>query len=256
MSARILTDMNNRFMVFGVTSSVALISCSSGADMANSISEIQENLEACAYYIGEPYSDIERTRFLLNEAEQKCANARKAIALFREKYPHETQLHAQIDDLISSNFDDDLDLVIERIQDSRKFYDSGEGEKFFAAEEAKANDPFPYTAIINCSLQAFKYEGIPVMACMSNDYNSGTLRVRSGDTLQVYQGWQLQNANEYPITIRGLEIPLGPQFNIKIENYKDDLLLSMSIIDNDENIIYQGVAEKYETLEYEQFESD
>lgn len=112
------------------------------------------------------------------------------------------------------------------------------------------NDPFPYTAILTCSLNAFQNTGIPLMACMSSDYNSSALRVRNGDSLEVLKGWQIQNSDKYIFTERGLEIPLSRESSVKVTNYKDNLLLSMQVIDNDGNVLHKDVAERLDTIEF------
>jgi len=248
--------MRNWVGMAAIASSAALVSCSPGADMADKISVIEQDLETCAYFLSEPLSDIERARSLLNDAEQNCTKAQTGIISFREKYPREVELHSRINELVSSNFETDLDVVLRDIRNKKNFYYSAEGEKSFLEEELRISDPFPFTAILNCSMTAFENSGIPLISCMSNGRSSGTLRIRSGDSLQVLQGWQLQNSTEYVMTERSLEIPLPSKFSIKIENQQENLLLSMKIVDNDGNNLYQGVAEKYETLEYEQYEND
>jgi hypothetical protein len=118
------------------------------------------------------------------------------------------------------------------------------------AEVVAEHDPFPYTAILTCSLSAFKNTGIPLLACMNSEYSSSSLRIRNGDDLEVLKGWQVQNSEKYVFTDRGLEIPLGRISSIKIPNNNENLLLSMQVLDNDGNVLYNEVAERFDTLEF------
>jgi len=117
-------------------------------------------------------------------------------------------------------------------------------------EVVAERDPFPYTAILNCSTSAFQNNGIPLIACMSNDYRKSTLRIRNGNELDVLQGWEIQGSKKYLVTKRGLEIPLSRISSIEVKNYNRNLLISLKIVNNDGDIIYQTVAENFENIEY------
>lgn len=117
-----------------------------------------------------------------------------------------------------------------------------------SCDNQKNADPFPYTAVMVCSPFAFKNMRIPISACMRNEFNQTTIRIKNNGNFNVLQGWQTINYPDLVQTERGIEIALTKEFEIKIQNASDELLLSMEIYDIDGNIIYKEVAEKYDKI--------
>lgn len=244
-----------RLKILTIIISVIYVSgCSPSIDQSKFLEEIETDLEKCSYFLGEEPYDIERAKSLYAEADKHCGSAKSKIDTLRSNFSGDSEVNNKIENTVTKYLGENIEDTIKQIKSARKFYNSEEARKLFLEKHLKENDPFPYTAVITCSLSAFKHTGIPLMACMSSEFNDSTLRIRNNDDLEVLKGWQIQKSEKYIATDRGLEIPLSRKSSVKILNYSDDLLLSMQVIDNDGNVLYKEVAEKFDTLEFNNFE--
>ena len=242
-----LVRLRNRSLILLALSSGA---CAPVVDQGKALEAIEADVESCSHFLAEDPYDLERAIFIYREADKYCGNAKKGINELRGKLPGDSELDPKIKSLISKYLESDIEQTLREISSSRKFYEGEGGRNYFLEKEMKENDPFPYTAILTCSLSAFKYTGIPLLACMSNEFRKTTLRIRNGNELEVLKGWEIGNSESRALTDRGLEIPLARDSSVKIQNASDDFLLSMRVVDNDGNVIFSEAAEKYQTIEF------
>jgi hypothetical protein len=101
-----------------------------------------------------------------------------------------------------------------------------------AVEQKKAREEyakkFPFTAVISCSLGESSL--IPLNACFFNRYTQTELEVKNGADYRMYTPRDLSSAGQ--VTDRGLEIPLQKSFSIKAQNAGENVLLTVTVIDN------------------------
>lgn len=101
-----------------------------------------------------------------------------------------------------------------------------------AAEQKKAREEyakrFPFTAVISCSLGESSL--VTLTACFFNRHTQTELEVKNGADYRMYTPRDLFEAGH--VTERGLEIPLQKSFLIKAQNAGENILLTVTVIDN------------------------
>ncbi len=104
-----------------------------------------------------------------------------------------------------------------------------------AAEQAAANDdPYPYTAVLNCGMNGF--DNINLMACMGGDVGT-EIELNNNGQYGLYKVYNLPS--DWQQTERGVEIPLAKTFGLKMQNSSENLTMGLRIFDNSGNILFQ-----------------
>lgn len=104
-----------------------------------------------------------------------------------------------------------------------------------AAEQAAANeDPYPYTAVLNCGMNGF--DNINLMACMGGDVGT-EIELNNNGQYGLYKVYNLPS--DWQQTERGVEIPLAKTFSLKMQNSSENLTMGLRVFDNNGNILFQ-----------------
>lgn len=121
----------------------------------------------------------------------------------------------------------------------------------YAAEQYKArlerSKDFPYEAILICGLNGMKFD---LAACMAGKIG-GEVELRNGSQYGLYKAWDLNKLGRNERDV-GLVIPLRKNFSIRANNFSDDLILTLRVINSvTQEEVYIKSVSKYGTIRLE-----
>lgn len=118
----------------------------------------------------------------------------------------------------------------------------------YVAEQYKArlerSKEFPYEAILICGLNGMKFD---LAACMAGKIG-GEVELRNGSKYGLYKIWDLNKLGRNERDV-GLVIPLRKNFSIRANNFSDDLILTLRVINTvTQEEVYIKSVSKYGTI--------